>query len=413
MLAYAEIHYRPRFVPSLLYAASPEIIFDTPVRIAPGQPVPLFLIIKDAHRFPVKLESVNVRMIYANGVDRVASFPYNGEMINASIWWDAVNIMPEYGGYITIDPYVLIIKGTRLDIVHGDNYRGSTLEPLKVYAASETIIPYGWYPGDVHCHSYYTSDQVEFGAPLEMLALAAKRMGLSWLAVTDHSYDLDDCEDDFLSEDPELPKWNALRRDSSDPAYEITIIPGEEVTCRNAEGRNCHLLSLNSRRFLRGSGDSGEHGLKNTSELSIGEAAAACVEGGGIACAAHPLERISWPEQAVLNRGGWSVLDLETPGVTAMQVFNGEHDRGFHDGLALWVRFLLEGRKVILLGGSDSHGDMNRQRYIAIPLVSLRERHIQPVRRYTDCRQGGFFLSGGHSLGYRGGPLSDFRGAVH
>lgn len=377
MLNYAEIHYRPRFTPSLLYSRRPEILFDAPSRIDPGRPLPLFLIIKDAHRFPVKLESVNVRMVYEDGADRVAAFPYEGDIVDTMIWWDSINIIPDKSGYVTIDPYLVLRDGRRMRLVHVDNYRATLHEPLHVYVSPEPL-PGGdhWFHGDAHCHSFFTSDQVEFGAPAEALTHAARCMGLDWLAVTDHSYDLDDRADDYTAEDPSLGKWHELHRLSAGTDSDITVIPGEEVSCRNAEGRNCHLLAIDADNFIRGSGDSGERGLANHSELSIGEVAAACMDSGGLACAAHPRERVPWTEKAVLNRGQWSELDLETPGISALQVFNGEHDTGFYDGIAQWVRLLLGGRKLVLLGGSDSHGDMNRQRHIGVPLLTMKERRI-------------------------------------
>ena len=50
MLTYAEIHYRPFGIPSLVYRKQPEILFDAPRRVAPGNPIPLFILIKDAEQ---------------------------------------------------------------------------------------------------------------------------------------------------------------------------------------------------------------------------------------------------------------------------------------------------------------------------------------------------------------------------
>ena len=70
-MGYAEIHYRPRGVPSLLYRSMPEIVTDAPARVRPGSPVPVFVFIKDAHRFPVTLSMVVVHLIYDDGSERV------------------------------------------------------------------------------------------------------------------------------------------------------------------------------------------------------------------------------------------------------------------------------------------------------------------------------------------------------
>lgn len=297
--------------------------------------------------------------------------------VDASIWWDSFNLMPEGAGTICIHPTLVLREGKRFRTVEVDNYPGSSRRPLTV-AVSPTGLPTseGWYHGDIHCHSFFTADQIEFGAPLELSTLAAFCAGLDWMAATDHSYDLDDREDDYLVNDPHLPKWflmqskAALLNESLDA---FTVIPGEEVTCRTRDGGNCHLLALSSGRFIRGSGDSGEKGLSHSTECSIGEAAAECMEWGGLACAAHPMEHVSLPERLFLNRGQWKRIDLETPGVTALQVHNGIRDRGLRKGMRAWVELLLRGKRIFAFGGSDSHGDMNRRRAVRIPFLSLHE----------------------------------------
>jgi hypothetical protein len=59
---YAETHYHFRFAPSLLYRRRPEIIADAPHRLEPGKALPVLLIIKDAHRFPVALQQVRAEI---------------------------------------------------------------------------------------------------------------------------------------------------------------------------------------------------------------------------------------------------------------------------------------------------------------------------------------------------------------
>jgi hypothetical protein len=377
VLSYAEIHYHPRFIPSLLFRKEPEIVFDAPLRIETGRPIPLFLLIKDADRFPVKLDEVTVQIASENGLRHTARFPYGGIEIRDPLWWDSFNLVPERTGKATIHPCAHLQIGGKRKTVAVDNYPGTTKGPLAVHISPDRLpTAEGWIHGDIHCHSAFTSDQVEFGAPIEVLSLAAVCLGLDWIAVTDHSYDLDDRPDDYLSADPDLIKWRLMREKThllSDSLDWFTVIPGEEVTCRTGKGRNGHLLAINSERFIRGSGDSGEHGLLTRTEHSIAEAAAACVEWGGLACAAHPLEPASLAERIILNRGAWTPKDLEIPGITALQIYNGVRDRGFARGMRAWKRLLLQGKRVYAFGGSDSHGDLNRQRAIRIPFLSLRE----------------------------------------
>ena len=67
ILAYAEIHFRFPFLPSRLYQKEPEIIFDLPFRAKLNDAVPLFLFVKDAHRFPVKLIELHLEVMDFHG----------------------------------------------------------------------------------------------------------------------------------------------------------------------------------------------------------------------------------------------------------------------------------------------------------------------------------------------------------
>jgi len=374
LITYAEVHYRPWGVPSLIYMKMPEIVFDAPTRVEPGQPIPVFIFIKDADQYPVRLESIIIHAVYEGGTERIARFPYDGLTVDSQIWWDSINIVPEYTGTVRIEPCALLRKGKKIVTVCVDNYKGLLHSPLIVHAAS---LPFpgaeGWYHGDIHCHTYFTSDQIEFGAPLEAMTRAADSMGLDWIAATDHSYDLDDKESDYFSEDPLLTKWKLLNNISNSLEPVFTVIPGEEVTCKTSKGKNCHMLALNSERFIKGSGDGGERGLDTATEKTIGEAAAACIEWGGIACAAHPMESVPLLERLFLNRGKWSHTDLKTPGIKALQIHNGVNDSGFKEGMKAWISLLLNGHKIFAFGGNDAHGDFNRRRAIKIPFFSMHE----------------------------------------
>jgi len=352
----------------------PEIVFDAPSRVETGYPIPVFIIIKDADRFPIKIDEVVIHIFYENGIGHVARFPYDGMKVESKIWWDSINIVPEYHGHVKIDPYLLLKTGKKRITVHVDNYKGISHNPLSVFVAATTFPGCeGWYHGDIHCHTYYTSDQIEFGAPLEVMAFAAFCMGLQWMAATDHSYDLDDCENCDSNKDPLLMKWQMMRKKAEMLVESLTVIPGEEVTCRNHNGRNCHLLAINSNKFIKGTGDSGENGFNTNTEKSIGEAVTDCIEWGGFACAAHPLERIPLLEQFILGRGQWTRSDLETPGITALQFYNGSRDKGFYKGMNTWIKLLLSGHRIYTFGGNDAHGDLNRRRYIWLPFMLISE----------------------------------------
>ena len=59
-LLYPEIHYTviPRI--SQYFRREPEIIADMPSRIAPGKCLPIMLLVKDADKYPIKLEHLRI-----------------------------------------------------------------------------------------------------------------------------------------------------------------------------------------------------------------------------------------------------------------------------------------------------------------------------------------------------------------
>jgi hypothetical protein len=201
-------------------------------------------------------------------------------------------------------------------------------------------------------------------------------MCINWFSCTDHSYDLDDPFENFLAEDPELPKWNNMREKAERLSATFPVIPGEEITCSNKRGRNCHMLALNSPHYIKGSGDSGEKGLDFTTEHSIEEASTLCTTNGGFCYAAHPYERFSVLEKWFLNRGIWKREDLDHSTIIGLQFHNGLRDKGFEEGREEWKRLLLAGRRIHAVAGSDSHGDMNRRRRWGIPFITITEDNL-------------------------------------
>jgi len=385
----------------------PEIIFDAPTRIYPGRPVPLFLFIKDARLYPVKLSALTVQAIYDNGVEKVARFPYHDVEISDPFWWDAINFMPEHYGTLRIVPTLTVKIGKRERMITVDNYKGSEKSPLLTHIARDPLpATTGWSHGDMHVHSLLTSDQIEFGAPLEALSLAAHAMGIDWVATADHSYDLDDDADDYLKQDPQHKKWQYSRYIADLLNDTFTVIPGEEVTCRTKDGKNCHMLALNAERFIPGSGDGGEKGFDTSTEHTVAEAASICVEWGGIAVAAHPLEKATLAEKLVLNRGKWTEDDLANQSISSLQIYNGVRDKGFHDGKKYWISELLKGRRIPISGGSDAHGDLNRQRAVHIPFFSVTDRRehsfasVRTIVRTASLERNDIInsLQSGHSV---------------
>ena len=88
---YAELHFRFKWGSSRYYQKEPEILADVPIRIEPKKDIPILLIIKDAHLFPVILYEVNVKIYQSSVLIHSHNFPFHTPI--ASNWWDRTKLI--------------------------------------------------------------------------------------------------------------------------------------------------------------------------------------------------------------------------------------------------------------------------------------------------------------------------------
>jgi len=381
-ILYAETHYKFKGVYSRLNKNEPEIVADAPIRVEPDQPVPILLLIKDAHRFPIQLEQVIVQIKKNSQVLGEHRYSLFMSIANERFWHRLFYIdkPKDYYGTVEIDvQFVIKVNGKRKGY-HNDNYRISTHQPLSVYLAAEPLPRFDdWYFGDFHYHSNYTEDQVEFGAPIAATVAMARAMGLSFFAVTDHSYDLDDREDSWLENDRQLPKWHRMWQEISrlNQRYsDFLILPGEEVSAGNYQNRNVHLLILNDQNFYPGKGDSAEEWFRTMPDLSI-EQVLDQLSDEALAIAGHPEIPTPFLQWLLIRRGRWGWQDFQHDRLDGFQIWNGEYDHSFYHGSEAWTKLLLAGKKLSLIAGNDAHGNFNRFRQIGFPFFTLRESRSQ------------------------------------
>ncbi len=390
---YAEIHYRFKLIPSRLFYHRPEIIADAPHRIGPGKPLPILLLVKDANRFPLELLSATAHIQFSkqqNAITLIAprsshsasrfTLHESPEIINSPLWWRIfpIDIPAEWRGQLAqVNIEISYRCGGRQFRCYNDNHIATSHAPLRVYFASESLpsLPNFWH-GELHCHTDATSDQVEFGAPVEAMVELAKAQGLNFFAATDHSYDLDDLPDNYLKNDPALHKWHDLRERierCNDTNRNFVIIPGEEVSAGNSRRRNVHFLIFNSPKFYPGSGDSAERWFRTEPEMSINEILDQLGD-EEVAFAAHPEVPTPFLEWLLLRRGKWQWPDYQHPHLNGLQIWNGSLE-GMEEGVARWRELLLAGKKVFIIAGDDAHGNFNRFRQVGIPHLRMREHH--------------------------------------
>jgi len=220
-----------------------------------------------------------------------------------------------------------------------DNWEG----PINVRISLDDIPKItDWYCGDTHLHTNYTYNVYEFGAPIYATKAANNAMGLDWMIVTDHSFDLD----------PD--KWNVSSADCDAHSDNLfRVLQGEEVSCYlpgtdtiPGSYQYNHLLVYGADFILGGEWEDG-----TGSDYTPAEAIAIANSQGGVTYPAHPFYDDPF-------RDPWRNYSLNFNG---LQVWNHLSDEPTHlpDGLAKWSELLLGGRHVYIEGGTDAHGDFN------------------------------------------------------
>lgn len=374
-LLYAEIHYRFKFLIPKYYQKEPEIITDIPKRVCRNitDSLPVLIIIKDSDKFPIYLQEIDV-LVQSDDKKINKSFLIDLD-INSNYFSKIFKVKldkftTEQSLKVRITIYFRCNNKNK--VIINDNYIGLGKKDYKFYFAEESLpCPTGWFPGEPHYHSNYTSDQVEFGADVESAKVMAKNLGLKWLFVTDHSYDLDDKENNYLLKDPLLTKWKTLQAEIKQAdSPDLRIIPGEEVSIGNLKNENVHLLAINHQDFIPGDGDSAEKWFKNkpSENLSLIKHKHSS---DNLFIAAHPSEDVSIFQKITLRRGNWYIKDYQNSKIRFLQIINCSSLPKIHKNLEYWKSLLLSGYKFMILAGNDAHGNFNISRQIKIPFLKL------------------------------------------
>jgi len=381
VLLYAEMHYRLKFLKGRLYKKQPEIIFDTPRRIQSAD-LPVVLIIKDAHWFPITLKEVRLNISSPFDSDLRGEYIFTENLAIGQQWFSReyyLDVSKFRGHILNIDCLAIVECAKHSLVIRNDNYAGLSQSHLSVFVDPEPLpAESGWLWGDLHCHSEWTSDQVEFGLPLVSLPALAGAMGLSYCGLVEHSYDLDDQPNSWTQNDPEVRKWSGYRRavqaiNASRPDF--TLIPGEEVSVDNGLGRNVHLAVLDNPEFFPGTGDGLEHSAGYASELTYLRVLEK-TDPQALVFAAHPFTQPPLSQRIIARRGTWNIHD-HLKRLDGWQILNGQAGQEFSTGRKIWIQQLLSGQRAFIYAGNDAHGNFNRFRQVKIPLLNMHEHDRQ------------------------------------
>ncbi len=381
---YSETHFRFGGIsPSLLFKREPEVIFDCPARLAPDKSLPVMLLLNDIHRFPADVLSVEFALTasgkniesqnFTEPESYEVDFPFS---FRTRLYHFNIAAEKLVAGWNTLHAVVKIsVRGKEKTILN-DNYRTASQRPFSVFVADEAFPGSdSAHFGDLHCHSIHSNSHVEFGAPLKTVKLMGEATGLSFTAVTDHSYDLECDPSDYLNRDPHLSNWK-IQQEGCCESDQFTLITGEEISGRRERGGVVHLGAFGHHSFIRGSGDGARKNYKRSDEPSLQKAASQVIKEGGITFAAHPGEYSSLLQRLLLRRGNWVQTEL-TDSVTAIQGINGMFNHFWYVTRKLWIQSLLMGKRIPLVAGNDAHGDFNRYRAIGSPFIRVKEDFLR------------------------------------
>ena len=381
---YAETHFRFfRFFPSFLYQKQPEVLFDMPKRVNPGKDVPVLLICNDIDKFPIEIKNVTITA----SQNRSTKIVFNESNIDTYLidhplknyctvylFPLAINLFTP--GNFAINGRVIVKQKNKEIIILNDNLKTSSKSALTGTVAEDKLPGNEWcLYGDLHVHSQYTRSHVEFGPPVKAIDTMASASGLSFIGITDHSYDLSCSMENYIKPDPSLHLWKSLSDEilTEKNSYETTMILGEEISSCNNKNRVVHLGALGIKEFIPGSKDGARKQIKSLQkEPNITEAIDIINKQGGISFAAHPGAKSKIMQKIFLKRGVWSASDVHKD-LNAFQAVNSGFSDTWYRARKLWIALLLQGRKLPLIAGNDSHGDFNRYRSIGTPFLSISE----------------------------------------
>ncbi len=384
---YSETHYHLRYLFPKYYKKEPEIIFDFPFRIITERTdnkLIFFLIVKDADKFPVRVCDINLE-IYCNKTLNNLFFT-DDLIIDREFFYKKFEIPIEqewYNQCVNINVNFSVVVNNIKKKYRNDNYYGNIPHLFKTYIShKDFFLKENWYRGDVHYHSNFTSDQVEFGAPISVTKDIAIAMGLDWFFVTDHSYDLDDRKDSYTEYDDDLQKWHEMKNECITlDEKQIRIIAGEEVSIANSKQENIHLLAVNHKDFIHGSGDSAEMWFKNKPEHDLSEIKFLHSE-DNLFISAHPFDKVPFVQRLLLNRGLWSEIDFKVSEIKYLQIVNGQDSTQIRAMISKWLELLLQNERYYIVAGNDAHGNFQFMKQISIPFLKLMCRKQQLFGQY-------------------------------
>jgi hypothetical protein len=203
-----------------------------------------------------------------------------------------------------------------------------------------------WYRGDLHLHTVHSDGERH----PEELASAARASGLDFIVSTEHNTNSAN------------RVWPACHTSG------LLVIPGEEVTTRHG-----HWLAVGLPPHAWVDWRYGP------SDGVFPRFAAEVRDGGGLVVAAHP----SVPLPGAAWEFGFDDVD-------ALEVWNGRWNLDDELSLRTWQRLLRQGRRIVAVGGSDSHGEHQQ---VGLPQTVVHAKELSTLAIMDGLRCGRAYLA--------------------
>jgi hypothetical protein len=208
-----------------------------------------------------------------------------------------------------------------------------------------------WYRGDLHLHTVHSDGERD---PSELVS-AAHAGGLDFIVSTEHNTNSAN------------RGWPACRTGSP------LVIPGEEVTTRHG-----HWLAVG---LSAGAWVDWRYGPRDG---VFGRFAAEVRQAGGLVVAAHPA--------APLPGSAW---EFGFADVDALEVWNGRWNVDDELSLRIWQRLLRQGRRVVAVGGSDSHAE---RQLVGAPQTVVHAAELSVPAIIDGLRRGRSYIVGSRDV---------------
>ncbi|CQD06131.1 PHP domain protein [Mycobacterium lentiflavum] len=203
-----------------------------------------------------------------------------------------------------------------------------------------------WYRGDLHLHTEHSDGERDPGE----LVSAAHAGGLDFIVSTEHNTNSAN------------RVWPTCRTGS------LLVIPGVEVTTRHG-----HWLAAG---LPPGGWVDWRYG---PSDGVFPRFAAEVRQAGGLVVAAHPA--------APLPGSAW---EFGFADVDALEVWNGRWNVDDEVSLRIWQRLLRQGRRIVAVGGSDSHA---KRQVVGAPQTAVHADELSTSAIIDGLRRGRSYIA--------------------